>query len=140
MKKALVPLACSAVLAACQPAPPSACPAVSSPRGVVFTLPAGGHFDEPVEVRACVEQDCVIRDLMSPQVSTPLIVAGSAEATAPRSVSAGLTITDLSSREVRFDASTWVTFRKIASIPCDPASGGYQASVVATPAGSLVPG
>lgn len=132
-------LACSALLAACQPAPLNACPAVNSLRGVVFTLPSG-QFDVPVEVRACVEQDCVVRDLTSPQVSTPPIVAGSAEATAVRSVSARLTITDLSSREVRFDASTQVTFRAIASVPCDADSGGYQASVVATAGGSLVPG
>ena len=134
-------LACSALLlAACQPTPLNACPAVNSLRGVVFTLPSGGHFDVPVEVRACVEQDCVVRDLSSPQVSAPLIVAGSAEATAARSVSARLTITDLSSRGVRFDASTRVTFREVASVPCDADSGGYQASVVATAGGDLVPG
>lgn len=133
-------LACSALLAACQPTPLNACPAVNSLRGVVFTLPTGGHFDVPVEVRACVEQDCVVRDLTSSQVSTPLIVAGSAEATAARSVPARLTIIDLSSREVRFDASTQVTLREIASVPCDADSGGYQASVVATAGGDLVPG
>jgi hypothetical protein len=140
MKRVLVLLACSALVTACQPTPLKACPAVNSPQGVVFTLPSGGHFDVPVEVRACVEQDCVVRDLTSPQVSTPLVVAGSAEATAARSVSARLTITDLSSREVRFDASTQVTFREIASAPCDADSGGYQASVVATADGGLVPG
>jgi hypothetical protein len=141
MRTVLVLLACCALLVACQQAGPMrGCPAVDSPQGVIFVLPAGGHIEKPVEVRACVERDCVIDDLTSPRVSTPWIVAGAAEAAASRSVSARLTITELSSRKVRFNASTRVTFRPIVAIPCAPDLSGYQARVVATAVGGLVPG
>lgn len=84
-----MPLACCALLVACQQARPmGACPAVDSPQGVIFVLPAGGHIEEPVEVRACVERDCVIDDLTSARVSTAWIVTGAAEAAAGRAVSA----------------------------------------------------
>jgi hypothetical protein len=139
MKAMVVPLMCSVVLAACQPVGSSACPAVTAPRGVIFKLPSGGHFDVPVAVRACVEQDCLAHDLTSPRISTPWIVAGQVEAAGGRPVSVRLSIWDLSNGKVRFDASTRVTFRAIASIPCDADVGGYQASVVATTAGTLVP-
>jgi hypothetical protein len=141
MRTVLVLLACCALLVACQQAGAmSACPAVDSPQGVIFVLPAGGHIEKPVEVRACVERDCVIDDLTSPRVSTPWIVAGAAEATAGRSVWARLTITELGSRKVRFNASTRVAFRATTAIPCAPDVSGYQASVVATADGGLVPG
>jgi hypothetical protein len=141
MRALVVLVACCALLVACQQAPPmSACPAVDSPSGVIFVLPAGGHIEKPVEVRACVERDCVVDDLTSPRVSTPWIVAGAAEVAAGRSVSARLTITEVDSRKVRFDASTRVTFHGTTAIPCAPDVSGSQARVVATAAGGLVPG
>jgi hypothetical protein len=136
----VVLLVSALLLAGCGEPVNSACPAVYSPPGVLFKLPTRAQFTEPVQFRACADQDCVTSDdTSSAGASVPWLVAGSRQATAPGTVTARLTVTGRSSHSVLLDASTQVTLHKITVGVCEQGPGGYQATVHMAN-GKLVPG
>jgi hypothetical protein len=93
-----------------------------------------------VQFRACADGDCVTSDATSSaDASVPWLVAGSRHATAPRTVTARLTVTGHTTHSVLLDASAHVTLHKIPTGVCDQSAGGYQATVHITN-GRLVPG
>jgi hypothetical protein len=105
---------------------------------MVFKLPSDGLFAGSVEFRACMDQDCVVRNQTADGPFIALLIAGSDHATAPRTVTARLTVTNHDTRAVLFAASTQATLRKIQPVSCDQGSGGYQATAQATMDGILV--